>query len=88
VSRWITSVDFRAGIPENEAYWSVYARWTRQNKKSRTGRYRFYLVHGWDSRAVANGQYTVEVAASDTRGNRGIARFAITVANRAQRPLP
>ena len=77
-----------SAIPANEAYSYTYARWTRQNKRARSGRYRFYLAHGWDTRAFADGRYTVEVAARDTRGNTGIARFPITIANKPDVPLP
>jgi hypothetical protein len=82
VSRWVTAVDFRRVAPPNTAYSSVYARWTRQNKKAREGRYRFVLADGWDSRSVFDGSYEVEIAATDTRGNTGTARFPITVLNR------
>ena len=61
----------------------MYAHWTRQNKQAAVGRYRFYLTRGWDSRSVPDGLYAVEVAASDTKGNTGTARFPLTVVNGA-----
>lgn len=79
---WQTVVDFRFTIPGADAFTSVYARWTRQNHASVTGRYRFYLAHEWESSSVCDGGYLVEVAACDTEGNRSVARFALRVHNR------
>jgi len=79
---WSTAIDHRLRIPSNDRYLTQYARWTRQNKKNRIGRYRFVLRAGWDSRTVADGRYVVEVAASDVCGNTTVARFPIRIANR------
>jgi hypothetical protein len=81
VSAWHTAVDFTWGIPANGAYSIVYAHWTRQNKRAHIGRYRFVLLHDFDTRAIADGSYEIEVAAADTKGNTGTARFAITIRN-------
>ncbi len=81
VTAWQTAVDFDRTLPAADSYFLVYAKWTRQNKRARTGRYRFYLTHSWDSTSVANGTYRVEVAAADTRGNVGSAAFSIAVGN-------
>jgi murein DD-endopeptidase MepM/ murein hydrolase activator NlpD len=82
---WRTAIDHRLVIPEDGAYSTEYARWTRQNKKTRVGRYRFVLAAGWDTRTVADGRYAVEVAASDVSGNRTVQCFPIRVANLALR---
>jgi hypothetical protein len=76
-----TAVDFRRVIPADPEYGSVYARWTRQNKRYRVGRYRFYLVRSWNTRALRDGVHTVEVVASDTAGNRTATRFTVIVRN-------
>lgn len=82
VRAWRTAIDHRLTIPSNDRYRTQYARWTRQNKRSRIGRYRFVLAAGWDTRALADGWYVVEVAATDVSGNRTIARFPVRIANR------
>ena len=79
---WSTAIDHRLRIPSNDRYLTQYARWTRQNKKNRIGRYRFVLRAGWDSTTVADGRYVVEVTASDVSGNTTVARFPLRIANR------
>ena len=79
---WRTAIDHRLAKPDDAAYTTQYAHWTRQNKRGRPGRYRFVLAQGWDTRALADGVYLVEVAASDTRGNTGFRRFPMRIANR------
>ena len=85
VQGWRTAIDHRLVEPDDGAYSTVYARWTRQNKKNRVGRYRFVLAAAWDTRTLADGRYVVEVAASDVRGNTGVARFPIRIANQVPR---
>ena len=63
----------RLHLPPDAAWGSVYARWTRQNKANRTGRYRFFLAHDLDAALLR--EAVVEVTASDTRGNVGRVRF-------------
>ena len=82
VGAWRTAIDHRLTIPSNDRYRTQYARWTRQNKRNRIGRYRFVLAAAWDTRALADGRYIVEVASADVSGNRTIARFPIRIANR------
>lgn len=79
---WRTAIDHRLVKPADEAYTTEYARWTRQNKRNRPGRYRFVLATAWDTRTLADGRYVVEVAASDVGGNRTVSRFPIRIANR------
>jgi hypothetical protein len=80
-SRWHTAVDVRRTYPSNDLWSQTYARWTRQNKKHRVGRYRFFLAHRLDTTRLVSGRWTVEVRASDVRGNTTTARFALVVAN-------
>jgi hypothetical protein len=82
VEGWRTAIDHRLVKPEDDAYTTEYARWTRQNKRNRPGRYRFVLAAAWDTRTLADGRYVVEVAASDVSGNTTVARFPIRIANR------
>ena len=78
---WHTAFDVRHTYPADELWSQVYARWTRQNRKHRVGRYRFALAHGLDTTALANGAWTVQVRASDVRGNATTASFVLVVAN-------
>ena len=79
---WRTPIDHRLVKPEDAAYTTQYALWTRQNKRGRPGRYRFVLAADWDTRALEDGEYLVEVAASDVSRNTGSRRFPIRIANR------
>lgn len=81
VSGWRTAVDFRLTYPANERWTSTYARWTRQNKKCWNARYRFYLVHGLDTRTLGDGGYRVEVKVTDIRGNTATRSFTLSVGN-------
>ena len=80
---WRTPIDHRLVKPDDAAYTTQYAHWTRQNKRGRPGRYRFVLAADWDTRALEDGDYLVEVAASDVSRNTGSRRFPIRIANRA-----
>jgi hypothetical protein len=77
VTQWQTVVDFRETIPPASAFASVYAKWTRQNRPNRVGRYRIYLAHGWNCGQLKAGWYRVEVETSDTRSNTTVTSFPI-----------
>jgi murein DD-endopeptidase MepM/ murein hydrolase activator NlpD len=81
VTPWVTAIDFRRTEPPDSAYDSVYAVWTRQNKRAHPGRYRFVLATGWDSRRLADGRYEIDVEAADTKGNACRERFAVVIKN-------
>ena len=66
---WRTAVDFRHELLPQWLFWTVYAPGTVQNRPFRPGRYRFYLLRGFDTREYQNGYYRLEVRVSDTRGN-------------------
>ena len=85
VQGWRTAIDHRLVEPDDDAYATEYARWTRQNKKNRSGRYRFVLSAAWDTRLLADGGYVVEVVASDVSGNRTVRCFPVRIANLAAR---
>ena len=78
VKPWTTAVDVRRTIPSNDRYDAVFARWTRQSKAARPGRYRFYLAHAFDASALRAGRYVIEVEATDTRGNTALRRLPVT----------
>jgi hypothetical protein len=83
ITPWAAAIDFRDGIPSAGAFAEVYARWSRQNRPNRPGRYRIYLARGWSSESVADGRYTLEVEAADMRGNASRLAVRLTVANHA-----
>ena len=85
VQGWRTAIDHRLVNPDDSLFTSQYARWTRQNKRNRIGRYRFVLAAAWDTRTLADGPYVVEVTASDVSGNTTVARFPVRIANRGAR---
>ena len=85
VQGWRTAIDHRLVNPDDSLFTSQYARWSRQNKRNRTGRYRFVLAAAWDTRTLVDGLYVVEVAASDVSGNTTVVRFRIRAANRTAR---
>jgi len=85
VQGWRTAIDHRLVNPDDSLFTSQYARWTRQNKRNRNGRYRFVLAAAWATRTLVDGLYVVEVAASDLSGNTTVVRFPIRIANRIAR---
>jgi hypothetical protein len=76
VAGWQTAADFRTRMLDRKLFESVYAPPTRQNHKGKAGLYCFFLSHEWKP---ADGTYRIEVAASDTRENRTVARLDFTV---------
>lgn len=80
-SGWRTAADFTTTIPGADTFDGFFARWTRQNHANRSGRYRVYLAHGWNSSSVPDGKYRVAIEAADIRGNVATATFSFTVAN-------
>jgi hypothetical protein len=81
-----TVVNFGVGLPVNAYYDSVYGPGTYENKPHRPGHYLYRVAHGFDTTRFADGRYTLEVTASDTRGNFGTAQVALVIANGVRRP--
>jgi len=82
VREWHTPVDFRLRMLPASIFDEIYAAGTRQNHPGEPGVYRFYLAHTWSTRLLPNGDYKIEVEASDIDGNKAVARLPITIANR------
>lgn len=57
----------------------VDAPGTDQNHADDPGRSWFWLRRGWNTAALAPGEYSVEVTASDIRGNTSTRSFSLTV---------
>ncbi len=82
VRPWHTPVDFTKGLLPKERFNTIYAPGTRQNHAGAPGLYRFYLAHTWSTQALPDGDYRVEVEASDLAGNTGSLRLPFTLANK------
>jgi murein DD-endopeptidase MepM/ murein hydrolase activator NlpD len=84
------AVDFSRTLPLPREFWRVYARGSYQNAPrfgydsfpKRPGRY-LYRLGTIDTTLVPNGPYTVTVAASDERRNRGTLTQRFWIANNA-----
>jgi hypothetical protein len=81
VRRWHIPVDFTKGLLPKERFNAVYAPGTRQNRAEKPGLYRFYLAHTWSTQVLPDGDYELEVEASDLAGNTGSLRLPFTLAN-------
>jgi hypothetical protein len=85
-----TAADFRTSEPPTRGFWRVYAAGTYQNFPvfdhrfywRQAGRFLFDLTPDpLDTTQLADGTYTLEVAAADICGNRGTLRATVTIAN-------
>jgi hypothetical protein len=83
VVRWRVGVDFRYRLVRASQFDAVYAPPTQKNYPPKIGRYCFYVARGWDTRSLANGEYRIQIEATDTRGNRTIGSARFRVANAA-----
>ena len=80
-SPWRVAADFRARLEPQSAFSRIYAPGTYQNKPNRPGDYRFWLTPAFDTSAVSDGTYWVEVQAVGSRGHVGDDSIEITVVN-------
>jgi hypothetical protein len=78
---WHTPVDFTKGLVPKERFNAIYAPGTRQNQADKPGLYRFYLAHTWSTQQLPDGDYKLEVEASDLAGNTGSLRLPFALAN-------
>jgi hypothetical protein len=81
VRPWRTPVDFTKALLPQSAFDRIYATGTRQNHAGEPGRYRFYLAHTWSTTLLPDGNYLLDVEASDLAGNAGSLTRAFTIAN-------
>ena len=86
---WQVAVDFRGsfhpiiqGSPASDVnFASVYAPDTTQNHPNEPGVFHFWVKRGFDTSSHPDGQYRLEVEASDIRGNARTGGLAVTFAN-------
>ena len=88
IGDWNVAVDFHYALMPSSLYNVIYAPGTYQNKAHRPGRYLFWIAHGLDTTALADGPYRLEVRAVDTRDNEGTGTLDFTVANGAPPVAP
>jgi hypothetical protein len=82
--------DVRKSIPEDDRFWSSFARGTNQNQSVFGSHYSF-LQHGrfvfkltprpFDTQALSDGVYDLVVTATDIVGHRDSARLRFTIRN-------
>jgi hypothetical protein len=79
---WTNAVDFRSTILPNSQFTRIYAPGSRQNHPKQPGLYRFFLARGWKSGAHPDGEYRLDVEASDIDGNRAVAHLVLVLRNK------
>lgn len=81
VRPWHTPVDFSDAMIPASDFQRIYAPGTTQNHAGQPAVLRFFLAHTWSTNALADGEYRLEVEASDLAGNKGSLVQAFTLAN-------
>lgn len=77
---WSVAFDARGVLPSTP-YSAVFTTDTRQNRTYRTGRYRFYLARRWNTPALADGPYALQVSVADIRGHVATDEIFFATAN-------
>jgi hypothetical protein len=78
---WRTTVDFRLTIPPASEFDRTWAQGVSQNHVRTPGRYRLILAPNSELSALRTGRYIVQVAVSDTHGNRSRALIPLTLSD-------
>jgi hypothetical protein len=81
VRAWHTPVDFSDELLPASAFHRIYAPGTTQNHAGQPAILRFFLAHSWSTSTLPDGNYSLEVEASDLGGNTGTLAQAFTLAN-------
>jgi hypothetical protein len=74
-------VDLRV-FRKPDQFGAVYAPDTRQNHPNKPGHYDFILAHDWNSAALPDDRYHLEVRAADVHGNTASSTLPFTIRNR------
>jgi hypothetical protein len=70
------------GAPASDTHFAtIYTPDTTQNNPNIPGNYHFWLARQFDTDAYPDGNYQVEVEASDVRGNPRLAALDVTIVN-------
>jgi hypothetical protein len=67
--------------PSDTNFATVYTPDTTQNNPNAPGNYHFWLARRFDTNHYPDGNYHLEVEASDVRGNPRIAALDVTFSN-------
>ena len=78
---WRVAADFRTELRTEFRFNEIYAAGTRQNHPNARGRYRFWLIRGWDTRRHRDGRYRLDVEAADIRGNASRGHLELVLVN-------
>jgi hypothetical protein len=78
---WRVAADFRSTLLPGARFSEVYAAGTRQNHPNAAGRFRFWLVRGWDTRLHRDGRYRLDVEVADIRGNASRGHLELVLVN-------
>ena len=81
VRPWHTPVDFSDAMLPASDFGRIYAPGTTQNHAGEPAVLRFFLAHTWSTGTLADGEYGLEVEASDLGGNTGTLTQGFAVAN-------
>jgi hypothetical protein len=73
--------DVQGSPPSDVNFDSVYAPDTTQNRPNMPGRFHFWLERGFDTTQFPDGDYELQVEASDVRGNPNSGNLAVTFLN-------
>jgi hypothetical protein len=73
--------DVQGNPPTDVNFAAIYAPDTTQNNPNRPGVYHFWLKRHFDTSHYPDGNYLLQVEASDVRGNRANGSLGITFAN-------
>ena len=71
----------RGNPPTDSNFAAIYAPDTTQNNPNQPGVFHFLLKRGFDTRRYPDGNYTLEVEASDVRDNRSSRELTLTFTN-------
>jgi hypothetical protein len=77
---WRKGVDLRT-FRQPDAFHLIYNPETRQNHPNKPGLYSFILAHDWNSVQHPNGNYRIDVEASDVHGNHARSNLAFAIGN-------
>jgi hypothetical protein len=85
VLTWHIAADFRTNWIKGSRFDSIYAPGTTQNRALASGRYIFWLAHGFDIHSLPAGIYELQVLASDTSDNTATRSVTFSITNLQRR---
>ena len=77
---WRKGVDLRP-FRKQDAFHLIYADDTTQNHPNKPGLFVYILAHDWNSALHPNGNYRIDVEASDIHQNKAVSSMPFTILN-------